>query len=177
MPQLSQSVSQAAQPLASLGGLHASLCEAYLAAARETLRAIVSMPDAVDCERLERRAGAYTRTLLIEEGDFSVWAMNWAPGACTPIHDHHCSCCFAVIRGAITEAWYEAVDATRAVLSREAVRETGYLAAMLPSGPNIHQMRNDGRDHAVSVHIYGFSPRLHQSSVRRTYEACGQDRV
>lgn len=175
MVQLSEAAPDTARSLAGLSGLQASLAEAYLAAARETLRSMVSRPAAVDCSLLAQCEGGYTRNLLFEEGDFSVWAMNWAPGASTPIHDHHCSCCFAVIKGVITEAWYEAVDETHAKLMREEVRKVGYLAAMLPSGPNIHQMRNDGPDFAVSVHIYGFNPSLHQSSVRKVYTACGGD--
>ncbi|MGE4244469.1 MAG: cysteine dioxygenase family protein [Parvibaculaceae bacterium] len=158
-----------ADTLGHLSGMCASLAEAYLAAARETLRTIVSKPQLVEWTRLDRRQGAYTRTLLFDDRDMSVWAMNWAPGASTPIHDHHCSCCFAVIRGEITEAWYDMVEGTRANLTCEAVRRRGYVAAMLPSGPNIHQMRNDSPDFAVSVHIYGFNPRLHPNSVRKIY--------
>ena len=60
------------------------------------------------------------------------------------------------------------------VIDAVAHREPGYVAAMLPTGPNIHQMINDGDRDAVSVHIYGFDHAMHASSIRREYRVIAQ---
>ena len=82
-------------------------------------------------------------------------------------HDHHCSCCFGVVRGKLSELWFRVLDERRAAVTRVATRGPGYVASMLPSGPNIHQMINEGAEVAVSIHIYGFDHRLCGSSIRR----------
>jgi predicted metal-dependent enzyme (double-stranded beta helix superfamily) len=99
----------------------------------------------------------------------SAWAIAWAPAASTSIHDHHCSCCFAVLRGSLREIWFDAVGDGEAVKTAEALRAPGYIACMLPSGPNIHQMTNAGQEEAISIHIYGFDHQRHATSVEREY--------
>ncbi len=42
---------------------------------------------------------------------------------------------------------------------------------MLPSGPNIHRMRNFGPGEAISIHIYGFDHEVHASSIETEYTA------
>lgn len=156
-------------PFARLGAITEELTSTYLASARAALAEIVSKPQRIDAWDLRRAPGEYTRNLLYGAGQMSVWAMVWAPGARTSIHDHHCSCCFSVVRGAIEERWFDPVDETRVRLSKVATREPGFIAAMLPSGPNVHQIVNDGDEEAISVHVYGFDHRLCGSSVRREY--------
>lgn len=146
----------------------------YLAAARLVLRELVDMPDVIGSLPLARKPGTYTRNLLAGDGAVSVWAMVWGAGATTCIHDHHCSCCFGVVSGVVTETWYRAIDATRAVPTEEQDRGAGYVACMLPSGPNIHRMQNRGAGEAISIHIYGFDHEAHASSVETEYSAvCG----
>jgi predicted metal-dependent enzyme (double-stranded beta helix superfamily) len=101
----------------------------------------------------------------------SVWAMIWAPGSKTSIHDHHCSCCFGIVSGALVERRYSCVDEGQVTLSREVIRRSGFVACFQPSGPNIHQMSNDFSDEAISLHIYGFDHRMHASSIHREYQA------
>ena len=143
----------------------------YLAAARRVLNELVATPDLVARLPLERRAGAYSRNLLAGDDRVSVWAIVWSPGAATSIHDHHCSCCFGVVAGTVTETWYRAIDDSRAVQTEEQHRQPGYVACMLPSGPNIHRMRNFGPTEAISIHIYGFDHEVHASSIEREYTA------
>ncbi len=142
----------------------------YLLSARETLLYLASIPDLLDGIRLTRMCGGFTRNLIFGANQMSVWAIVWAPGACTPIHDHHCSCCFTVLQGVIREAWFDAVDGDRAVETARHHRTAGYIAAMMPTGPNIHQMRNEGPEEAVSIHIYGYDHRAHSSSIDREYQ-------
>ena len=78
--------------------------------------------------------------------------------------------CFGVARGSLKEIWFRAVNDRQAVVHAVALREAGYVAAMLPTGPNIHQVMNDGDQEALSVHIYGFDHTMRTSSIRREYE-------
>ena len=142
----------------------------YLLSARDTLGRLAAMPDLLGNIGLSRTCGGFTRNLIFGDEQMSAWAMVWAPGARTAIHDHHCSCCFTVVRGTVREVWFSAVDGNRVVESAEHRRGPGYIAAMMPSGPNIHQMMNDGPDEAVSIHIYGYDHRMHASSIHREYQ-------
>ena len=143
----------------------------YLAAARAVLNELVAVPDLIQRLPLLRKQGGYTRNLLAGNDAVSVWALVWAEGATTSIHDHHCSCCFGVVSGTVSETWYRAVDATRAVPTEEHDRQAGYVACMLPTGPNIHRMQNRGPGEAISIHIYGFDHEAHSSSIETEYTA------
>ncbi len=123
---------------------------------------------------LERIPGSYARNLLFGDADMSVWAMVWDVGARTSVHDHHCSCCFGMLTGELREVSFRAVDESTALLAGEASRGAGFVGCMLPSGPNLHQMVNDGAVEAVSIHIYGFDHRMRASSVRREYRVVAQ---
>lgn len=143
----------------------------YLAAARAVLHELVAIPDLIQRLPLLRKPGSYARNLLVGDDAVSVWAMVWAEGATTSIHDHHCSCCFGVVSGTVSETWYRAVDATRAMPTEEHDRQVGYVACMLPTGPNIHRMQNRGPGEAISIHIYGFDHEAHASSIESEYSA------
>ncbi len=142
---------------------------AYLDAARRTLQALMGRPDLLDGVALERRPGGYARNLLFGAGGISVWAMVWSPGARTTVHDHHCSCCFGVWKGAIREVWFHPINGSEAVATADATRAQGYVACMMPTGPNLHQIINPGAEEAISIHVYGFDHAVHGSSVRREY--------
>jgi predicted metal-dependent enzyme (double-stranded beta helix superfamily) len=144
--------------------------DAYLATARTTLQAILTRRDLLDGAQLDARDAGLGRNLLFGTGEISVWAMVWAPGAVTPVHDHHCSCCFGLLRGTLRETWYRPISGTHAVATLDAIREPGYVACMMPSGPNLHRVANDGPDVAVSIHVYGYDHRVQASSIHRTYE-------
>lgn len=143
----------------------------YLAAARSVLTELVAVPELVQRLPLLRKPGAYTRNLLAGNEAVSVWAMVWGEGATTSIHDHHCSCCFGMVAGTLSETWYRAIDAKRAVATEEHAREPGFVACMLPTGPNIHRMQNRGPGEAISIHIYGYDHQLQESSIETEYVA------
>ena len=140
-----------------------------IARGRTILDAFLADPARATALPLERRAGGYARNFLFGDGAMGVWAMTWAPEAATSIHDHHCSCCFAVLSGSLTERWFDAVGADRARLTRETLRGPGFSACLLPSGPNIHQIVNASGEEAISLHVYGFDPATRTSSVEREY--------
>ncbi len=141
----------------------------YLRLARRTLEDLMARDDLLAGIPLQRKPGGYARTLLLGENGISVWAITWSPGSRTSVHDHHCSCCFGVWSGVLREVWFRALNETDAVATGEALRESGSVACMMPSGPNLHQMVNAGPDEAISIHVYGFDPEIHASSIEREY--------
>jgi hypothetical protein len=123
----------------------------------------------LDYSRLQRRAQGYSRNLISEKCGASIWAMIWSPGAATPIHDHHCSCGFAVLRGNLREMRFYVNARGQISTSQSLIRASGFVASMVPSGPNIHQMINESAEEAISLHVYGYSPASHGSSIAREY--------
>jgi len=160
--------------LRELSKFSRTLSESYLERVRATIRDIIADPRLLDRFELQRNGGRYSRTLLFGDTQMSTWAILWPPGSQTCVHDHHCSCCFGVARGSLKEMWFRAVNDKQAVLQAVAVREPGYVAAVLPTGPNIHQMINDTDREALSVHIYGYDHTMQSSSIRREYEVVAQ---
>ena len=120
---------------------------------------------------LQRNPGSYARTLLWSDAETSIWAIVWDSGARTAIHDHHCSCAFGIVSGRLTEFRFRALDKVRVARSWETAHRPGDIACLATTQPNIHQMVNDSGAIAISLHIYGFDPRVHDSSVDREYVA------
>jgi len=156
--------------LSRLGAASRSTAETYLEAAHATLAELVARPGLLDGISLARKPGNYARNLAYGDEDISVWAMVWDVGARTSIHDHHCSCCFAVLKGTIEESCFSAIDTKRAVLKSTVTHGPGFVACMLPTGPNLHQMASLGPEEAISLHVYGFDHRRHANSVEREYQ-------
>lgn len=165
------STERRASVLRSLRTCDSTCSRDYLAAARAVLEDLVATPDLVLRLPLERKPGGYARNLLAGDDEVSVWAIVWSPEASTSIHDHHCSCCFGVVSGTITETWYRDIGGARAVPTEMQDRSPGYVACMLPSGPNIHRMQNLQAAEAISIHIYGFDHEVHGSSIETEYSA------
>jgi predicted metal-dependent enzyme (double-stranded beta helix superfamily) len=91
-------------------------------------------------------------TLLAEDEDQEVWLMGWLPGQEAQPHDHAESTgAFTVVSGILSET------VTRRNSRGGAVTELHVLDAGQSRvfGPGyVHQVRNDGIDPAVSVHVY-----------------------
>lgn len=162
--------SQDSEMLGHLGLASRASAREYLEAARTTLDRLVARPRLLDGISLSRVPGGYARNLVYGDDDISVWAMVWDVGARTSIHDHHCSCCFGMLKGIVSESLFTAIDETRATLKSDAVRRPGFVACMLPTGPNLHQMANIGDEVAISLHIYGFDHRAHATSIAREFQ-------
>ena len=146
----------------------------YLAAAHQALKSLVQRPDCLAGVELARKSGGYARTLLFGDDQLSVWAMVWDAGAKTSIHDHHCSCCFGILAGALTEIKFKAIDEATAVMTSRTLRSAGHIACMTPTGPNLHQIVNEGRREAISLHIYGYDHTTRATSVDREYKLAAQ---
>jgi predicted metal-dependent enzyme (double-stranded beta helix superfamily) len=143
----------------------------YLKAARLALVRLLADPAMLDNVKLERVPGGYTRNLVFGDARITIYAIVWSAGSQTSIHDHHCSCCFAMLSGALEESWYERVDEAHGVVSRTFTRSAGEIACMLPTGPNLHRMANMSGEEAISLHIYGYDHRTRASSIDREYLA------
>lgn len=167
---LSAASSVLATRLGSLSRASSGSVEEYLESARATLQYLAANPGLIDVSAFPRKPQGYTRNLIHADKGISIWALVWSPGARTSIHDHHCSCCFGVLSGTVRESWFRAISDTRAVITADHLRAPGFVACMLPTGPNIHQMTNDGQEDAVSIHIYGYDHDAHASSVEQEYQ-------
>ncbi|ATE56904.1 cysteine dioxygenase family protein [Actinosynnema pretiosum subsp. pretiosum] len=86
-------------------------------------------------------------TLVEGSGDQEVWLMSWLPGQRTDLHDHGLtSGAFTVVSGSLTE-----------VVGSGASQALHHLRAGQSRvfGPDYaHQVRNDGTDPAVTLHVY-----------------------
>jgi predicted metal-dependent enzyme (double-stranded beta helix superfamily) len=90
--------------------------------------------------------------LVSKDEQQEVWLMGWLPGQRTDLHDHaFASGAFTVVGGRLTEA------VARRAPDGRAVTELHALAAGQSRvfGPGyVHEVRNDGPDPAISVHVY-----------------------
>ena len=162
-------VAEAFQSTAQWGGPRLKTLPDFGGSPQAMLEHFTAHPELICDLDLERRPGTYARNLLWSDAGTSVWAMVWDRGARTAIHDHHCACAFGLISGNLTEIRFRAFDGIRVAKTWEAVHQPGDIASLATTHPNIHQMVNDSDRVAISLHIYGYDPRVHASSVDREY--------
>ncbi|WP_020671137.1 cysteine dioxygenase [Amycolatopsis nigrescens] len=90
--------------------------------------------------------------LVDADHDQEIWLMSWLPGQHTDLHDHaQAAGAFTVVSGGLRET------VARVAPDGRAVTETHSLGAGQSRvfGPGyVHEVRNDGPDPAVSVHVY-----------------------
>lgn len=103
------------------------------------------------------------------DGSFSVVALVWRPGQATPVHDHVTWCVAGVIQGAEHEERYLQRDDGWLEQVGTSVNATGEVTSLAPPG-DIHRVRNDGPQTAISLHIYGTDISRLGSSVRHIYD-------
>jgi len=125
-------------------------------------------------EQLEPDEIKYRQHILHVEpdGSFSIVALVWLPGQATPIHDHVSWCVVGVHRGEEHETVYEMSGGEsdpHLVARGQNVSRAGTVVALVPPG-DIHRVANNGRDLAVSLHIYGADISVLGSSIRRRYD-------
>src|SRR5215207_6026025 len=89
---------------------------------------------------------------------FSVVALVWRPGQCTPIHDHIAWCVVGVYRGGEREVRYRLVDDGRLQWLEETgsvVAYPGHVEALVPPADDIHLVTAGGQGTTISIHVYG----------------------
>lgn len=84
--------------------------------------------------------------LLERTEDQETWLLSWLPGQHTDPHDHGIAVgAFTIVAGTLTER----------VLRDDEIRHTLHAGQSRVFGPGyVHQVRNDGPDPAISVHVY-----------------------
>jgi len=82
---------------------------------------------------------------------FSVVSFVWMPGQRTPIHDHTVWGLVGVMRG---EETCEEYSTALAATGSHPVRR-GEVDRVSPRIGDVHVVANDGKDVAVSIHVYG----------------------
>lgn len=84
---------------------------------------------------------------LLATDDFDAWLISWPTGGAVTPHDHGGSAgAFAVVSGELTEVTFEAGTERRRRIGPGSARRVG--------AATVHDVVNDGREHAVSVHVY-----------------------
>ncbi|RSN65166.1 cysteine dioxygenase [Amycolatopsis sp. WAC 04182] len=86
-----------------------------------------------------------------------IWLMSWLPGQRTDLHDHEFAAgAFTVVSGNLSETVARRAVDGRAVTELHSLSE-GQSRVFGPG--YVHEVRNDGPDPAVSVHVYRHRPR------------------
>ncbi len=102
------------------------------------------------------------------DGTFSIVAMVWRPGQATPIHDHVTWCVIGVLHGTEHEERYRLRSDGWLEQDGTADSHAGDVTGLAPPG-DIHRVRNNGTETAISLHVYGTDVSRLGSSIRRTY--------
>ena len=90
-------------------------------------------------------------TALVQStSSYEVWLMSWLPGQGAELHDHGgAEGAFTVVQGVLTEVVGRPGHNGQALHVLHAGQSRVF-------GPNyVHQMRNEGIDPAVSIHVFG----------------------
>jgi predicted metal-dependent enzyme (double-stranded beta helix superfamily) len=102
---------------------------------------------------------AYSRTRLIARPEYEVVVMQWAPGSCSPIHNHGLSRCWVLMLEGSLDVWnYERDDAPTdaPVLLRAmggmSLRSGDVDHRLMPR--ELHRVRNTTQEPAFSLQLY-----------------------
>jgi predicted metal-dependent enzyme (double-stranded beta helix superfamily) len=98
------------------------------------------------------------------DGTFSILGLVWRPGQSTRIHDHITWCVVGVLAGTEHEELFDESLNPLGVRDNHA----GDVSGFAPPG-DIHRIRNDGNETAISLHIYGTDITRVGTSARRYY--------
>lgn len=143
------------------------------------LPGILRQPDLLTPEQCEEPETGYDRhTIFICPGDrFSVMAVVWPAGVCSPIHDHATWCAFGVYDGVVEETCYEALGESHldsdgkplARLVSTRLHRPGAVDHMPAAATHIHRMHNPGSQAAISIHVYGGNCEKQGPNVDKVY--------
>jgi predicted metal-dependent enzyme (double-stranded beta helix superfamily) len=129
-------------------------------------------PGILTVEEREGSPDGYVSHILHTEPDgaFSVCAVVWRTGQCTPVHDHVAWCVAGVLVGAEYEELFALRDRETA-LEQVASRHNmpGEVSGFAPPG-DIHRVTNRDPVVAISLNVYGADIERLGSSVRRSYD-------
>ncbi len=94
----------------------------------------------------------WARRFLVTD-DYEVWLLSWLPGqGAEPHHHGGATGAFTVVNGTISESVLRS--------GSEAVHVLGPGQSRVFGPDYVHQMRNDGADPAVTIHVYSPERRM-----------------
>ncbi|WP_328607231.1 cysteine dioxygenase family protein [Amycolatopsis sp. NBC_00345] len=95
--------------------------------------------------------------LVSREDGQEIWLLGWLPGQHTDLHDHvFATGAFTVVSGRLSETVARRAPGGRAVTEVHAL-SAGQSRVFGPG--YVHEVRNDGPDPAISIHVYRDGPR------------------
>jgi Cysteine dioxygenase type I len=110
---------------------------------------------AVTAHQIPQLRGRHQRSwvLLAVTDLFEAWAIGWPPGGRIELHDHGPSTGAVVVAtGSLTETVLKPTARGTSLITTRTVPAGGHRRF----GPGyVHDLGNDGREDAVSVHVYG----------------------
>ena len=107
----------------------------------------------------------YTRHIVHDGGDWVLQSLVWAPGAMTPIHNHHCWCSFGAYQGEMVEERFKEQPNGDVVCSESTTYTRGMFGSLTPTGKDIHRMVNKTDEVAITLHFYGLNAFKNPSSI------------
>lgn len=133
----------------------AELCRSATESLMRLAIPYIDVEKLVDVPANER---GYARKLLYThpQGLFSVLALRWMPGACTPVHGHNAWGCVGVVDGEIGCETYKTDCDCKTVESTGIIRAgKGAVASVDPNPCGIHRLFNPTDRISHTLHIYG----------------------
>lgn len=116
----------------------------------------------------------YSRRILLSSPSslYSIAAITWPQGACTPVHSHYTWCTFFVVKGVLTERRFAAPMHHGEVphLGTATTLSCGEVRVDEKFG-GIHQLANESDQEAVSIHCYGVDGQRSATHVNRVYDS------
>ena len=136
------------------------------------LHAAVVQAEWIPPERRRANHDHYARHVLYGDpgGRFSILSIVWAPGQMSPIHAHHTWCGVAVYLGTLTETFFQDEAAGAMPVPVRSVRREAGTLSFDPPLTGIHRITNEGRENAISIHVYGLGREQITTGVNRVYE-------
>ncbi|CAH6419619.1 Hypothetical protein HVR_LOCUS689 [uncultured virus] len=99
--------------------------------------------------------------------DYTIESFVWRPGQSTSIHDHKCLCVAGVIQGTEVETRYTLHD-NYVKMGKTTKMNPGQISIL--NSEDIHSVKNDGDDIAISLHIYAADITKVETSINNIYE-------
>ena len=155
----------------------AAACELPLVAKGACIQAALARAvldrDLLAPEQRTIQSGCYARHVLHSDagGRFTILAIVWAPGQCSPPHAHDTWCGYAVYDNPLDEQLFRFNPAqSRAELVRTEVRGPGYSCFAGAGLDQIHRLGNSGAEPAISIHAYGVERECVATHVNRVVD-------
>jgi predicted metal-dependent enzyme (double-stranded beta helix superfamily) len=124
-------------------------------------------------ESLSNTVPPYSRKILLSSPRslYSIVAITWPQGACTPVHSHYTWCTFMVVGGVLTERRFAAPvqDGALPHLGTATTLSSGEVRVDEKFG-GIHQLANESNQEALSIHCYGVDGPRSATHVNRVYD-------